>query len=519
MAVRIDNSLVERFAFLFKANRRSYGQFDPSLSGKRVVTVKGEFTIDHVVAHLHGDMGLGLVPIQDDNTCWWAAIDIDVHGPAGTPDVNIFEVERKATSLQLPLVICRSKSGGVHCYAFFKTPQPAAEVRLALGRCSAQLGFPNVEIFPKQVSLDPRWGERPLGNWINLPYFDIEQTNRYCVDGGKEVSFDYFLSLAEGRACTLEQFMRDALEEYAAGPPCIQRMLEAKIDEGGRNTALFQAAVFLKRAFPDDWRSRLDSFNRVAILTPVGQRELRQVGGSVSKREYRYKCREEPCAGFCNKDLCRTRTYGITSDDEKANEVPLIEKVEQVIATPVRWRLQVKGKEIELTTPELFDYPAVRRAVAERLLTLLPPLKKDEWDTYLREILAKTTVTEETTAESLMLERLQEFLGRIRLDRAETEDSRRSAILRGMPAYVRHEGIWFYAFKLTSFIEFLKRRKMLMVPDHQVHTILRRALGMSVHRRDKLWVVDRQVPSIWMVPESFMQTGDDVPPVTTKPEF
>ncbi len=518
MPVKIENSLVERFALLYRSNRRSYGQFDPSPSGKRVITVRGDFTIDHVVAHLHGEMGLGLVPIQDDNTCWWAAIDIDVHGPAGSPDVNIEEIERKVAAMQLPLVVCRSKSGGVHCYVFFKEPQPAPDVRMTMGRWAAQLGYPRSEIFPKQSNMDPRGDSRPLGNWINLPYFDVEQTNRYCVDGGKEVSFDYFLALAEGKACTLAQFVQDAAQEYASGPPCLQRMFENKVDEGSRNTAAFQAAVFLKRAFPDDWRARLDSFNRLAFLTPLGVRELRQIGGSVSKRDYRYKCREEPCAGLCNKDLCKTRSHGITPDDEKANDVPLIEKVEQIIATPVRWRLVVRGKDIELTTAELFDYPAVRRAVAERLLTLLPPLKKDDWDVYLREILAKTTVTEEMTAESLMAERLKDFLRRIRTDRDETEDNRRSAILRGMPAYVNHDGVWLFAFKLTDFIEFLKRKKMLSVPDHQVHTVLRRALGDVVHRREKLWVVNRPVHSVWVVPETFL-SEPEIPAIKHTPEY
>lgn len=518
MPVTIENSLVERFARLFNSNTRSYGQFDPSLSGKRVVTVRGGFNIDHVVAHLHGDMGLGLVPIMDDNTCWWAAIDIDVHGPAGSPDVNIMEIERKVATLQLPLIVCRSKSGGAHCYAFFREPQPAADVRSSMGRWAAQLGYGRAEIFPKQSNLDARGGERPLGNWINLPYFHVEETNRYCVDGGKEVSFDYFLSLAEGKACTLTQFLQDAVAEYAAGPPCIQKMFESKVDEGGRNTAVFQAAVFLKRAFPDDWRGRLDSFNRLALLSPLGPRELRQIGASVSKREYRYKCREEPCAGLCNRDLCKTRPQGITADDERANEVPLIESVQQVIATPVRWRLMVKGKEIELTTAELFDYAAVRRAVAERLLTLLPPLKKEDWDVYLREILAKTTVTEEMTAESLMSERLREFFRRIRTDREETEDNRRSALLRGMPAYVCHDGKWYYSFRLIDFIEFLKRKKMLTVPDHQVHTVLRRALGVHVERRDKLWVVNRTIHSIWMVPENFA-SDEEIPPIKPTVEY
>lgn len=518
-------ALVERFMRLYRGNGRSFGQYSPD-SKNKALTIKGTFTSQHVASHLAGDAGLGVVPIMDDGKVWWSAIDIDVHGPAGSPNVDIMAIEQKIARLELPLVVCRSKSGGVHAYVFFSEPQEAASARLMLTRWSTQLGFPGAEVFPKQSTMSPRKGESelPLGNWLNLPYYDFENTDRYCVDGGKQVNIDYFLTLAEARRCTLGLYELATQTEYDPGPPCLQKMLEVKVDEGSRNTAIFQAAVYLKRAFPDsDWRQRLDLFNRQALSNPLGQREVRQIASSVNKREYQYKCREEPCRTMCNRDLCKTRAFGITDKDERANEVPPIDKVQQIIATPMRWILTIKGQQIELTTPALFNYDSVRQAVFEKLHMVLPMMKKQEWDVFLRELCANIEVVEEMTIEEMVRQRAVEFCRRIKADPNVPEDIRRDNLLRGLPAYISiatpgdTTREWFYAFKLLDFIEYLKRKKALMVPEHQISTLLSRAVGTG-NKRSKLRVGAHMLTNVWCLPPDVV-TESDIPIYNNTPEY
>lgn len=533
----VEQEDIDRFLALFKGNSRSFGVFSPNAKVK-MTTVRNQYSPEHVRSHLEGELGLGMVPILDDDTCWWAAIDIDIHGPNGVK-VDIQAIEQKITRSQIPLVVCRSKSGGAHCYLFLKEATPVGEVRSALTRWASAIGHPQAEIFPKQLTLAPPPGdsERPLGNWINLPYYDADQTERWAIDGGKQVTLEYFLEFAESRRTELKAPAEETSDDYMRGPPCIQKMLEDKVGEGGRNAAMFHTAVFLKRLAPEnsEWRKKAADFNASAFESPLDNREFRTILNSVSKRDYQYKCREEPCRSMCNKDLCRTREFGITDNDSAANEIPLFENVEQVIATPIRWRLTVKKQVIEVTTPELYSYDIVRQRVGEKLHIILPRIKSTEWDHYLREIMKSVRVTRETTIEDQVFAKLCEFLRRGRTDKARGEDDRRQDLQRGVPTLIAIAGaptfeagkvkkadddqkVWYYAFRVNDFIEYLRKKKSLPCPDHQIATMLYRVLGEDA-KRDKIRIGQgARVGNIWCVPESNVDL-EEVPVKIFKSEF
>lgn len=527
----IEDTDVERFASLFTGNKRSYGQFVKG-ARKESFTVHGEYTTEHIRSHLEGHVGLGLAPILDTNQCLWAAIDIDIHGP-NAQNVDLEKIEQQIERDKLPLIVARTKSGGAHCYLFLKEMTESARVRLMLTRWAAILGFPTAEIFPKQTTLDerPTDTDKPLGSWLNLPYYAAEETNRWALDGGRQVTFDYFLSLAEGKRIDLHEWEHGADIDYANGPPCLEEIRKSRIEEGNRNTAVFQAAVYLKRAFKEDWKSRLIEFNATALVTPLPQNELRTVMGSVHKRDYQYKCREEPCRSFCNKDACRKREFGITDKDSAANDIPLVDKVEKVITTPIRWDLTIKGQVVSVSTNELFNYEMVRQRVGEKLHLVLPRLKNQEWDLFLQEIMSKVTLKEEMTVEGLIFERLKDFLSRAKTDKNTSEEERRDDLRRGMPAYICLSRVafgksqklektgeaWHYAFKMMDFVEWLRRKKAMPVPDHQIHSHLSKLLGEDA-KRTKMRVGDAQIGNVWCMPEDMMEELK-IPDKTFESEF
>src|SRR5690606_4115987 len=162
--------LAERFAALFRGNDRSHGFFYPSNGGME--TVKKKITMSDFERHLSGKVGVGVVPIMDDDQCWFGAIDIDAHGD--TPDIELDELEEGIRENDLPLVLCRSKSGGAHLYVFMTEPVAAKTMRKVLSNWAGILGHAGVEIFPKQESLPESGGEKQLGNWINLCYFSAD---------------------------------------------------------------------------------------------------------------------------------------------------------------------------------------------------------------------------------------------------------------------------------------------------------------------------------------------------------
>jgi hypothetical protein len=307
--------------------------------------------------------------------------------------------------------------------------------------------------------------------------------------------------------------------------------------------AVFQAAVFLKRARPEEWKVKVREFNALALTKPLGDKELRQILASVNRKDYNYKCREEPCKSLCNRDLCRSREFGISESDSTANELPPFDHIEKVIATPVRWILHIKGMPVELTSMELFDFSAVRRAVYEKINLLLPRMKNEEWDLHLREIAGKAKTRFETTLEDVMFTKLCDFLRRAHQDRLVGEDERRKALLRGMPALISFSDTkykprgqidesgkldeigrrWYYAFQAKGFIDYMRQRKSLIVQEHQVHTILHKIFDHGVEdsfdtMRDKFRIGERTLRNVWCIPEDVV-ANETVPAKTFIPEY
>ena len=162
------------FSELFKGNEQSFGQWNPA-NGKSF-TAKHKAQPEDFEKHLSGKYGIGRVPIMSDSNCWWGAIDIDCHEE--NKFINLDLIAKTIFSKGLPLVPCRSKSGGAHCYIFLSEPVPAAILKKVMIKWAKDIGYGGSEIYPKQSELR----DNQLGNWINLPYFDAKNTNRYAVE-------------------------------------------------------------------------------------------------------------------------------------------------------------------------------------------------------------------------------------------------------------------------------------------------------------------------------------------------
>jgi hypothetical protein len=145
---------ITRFKAIFSGLDIAYGTYkiegsrgDGKQAGKAVVVRKPP-TDDLWVKHLEGvEPSLGIIPIRADSTCIWGCIDIDQYP---LDHKGLIEKIRK---LSLPLVVCRSKSGGAHAFIFTKNPVSAAMMQKCLQACAALLGESGREIFPKQSEI------------------------------------------------------------------------------------------------------------------------------------------------------------------------------------------------------------------------------------------------------------------------------------------------------------------------------------------------------------------------------
>src|ERR1035437_6751148 len=160
--------LAERFMGLFNGLQRAHGEY--TISGQKgakatgkAVTKKTPVTIELWDKHLKGTQGIGIIPIRDNSTVTFGAIDIDSYDGFEASALSV-----RITNNGWPLVICRSKSGGAHVYLFTAEDVPSRLLRLKLKQFAAAIGYPKAEIFPKQ---DEMHSPEDIGNWINMPYF------------------------------------------------------------------------------------------------------------------------------------------------------------------------------------------------------------------------------------------------------------------------------------------------------------------------------------------------------------
>lgn len=251
----------------------------------RALTVEGPATDDDWRMHLEGGPnGLGLIPLLDDgSSASWGAIDIDDHS------IDHPELEQRVRELGLPLRVCRSKSGGAHCYFFLVNPAPATLVVSALENWSSALGYPGEEIFPKQTERqnDENGKPRP-GNWINLPYGG-EWSTRYCIHQGVAISIDEFLELAlRNRASRSDLDIRIPINDQSTTPAMTPKARE------GRNGYLYSEGCRMQNRGHDEAviRSKLIALNAAAdpknhpnfVEGPLEQRELDGIVKQVLKQ-------------------------------------------------------------------------------------------------------------------------------------------------------------------------------------------------------------------------------------------
>ena len=167
-------SLAEEFSIRYAGLRQAYGTFtasdetreDGKASGKNI-TISKELSDKDLLKlwenHLSGRQSVGIVPIDEHNNCVWGAIDVDEY------QIDLKDLAVKIAKQKLPLVVCRSKSGGAHIYIFLTEPVAASMLQRKLRQVAAAIGYGQTEIFPKQTQLLLERGDR--GSTLNMPYF------------------------------------------------------------------------------------------------------------------------------------------------------------------------------------------------------------------------------------------------------------------------------------------------------------------------------------------------------------
>lgn len=305
---------------IFKGLESAYGQTkitnEIRSDGKAEVksfTIKKPVTDQLWEEHIKGsEPALGIVPINEDNECKWGCIDIDTY------PFDHKSLIKKIRELKLPLVVCRSKSGGAHVFCFIKEFVPAILMRNRLVQMASIIGHSKAEVFPKQNTIKAERGD--VGSFLNMPYHGGDSSVRHALnDDGEKLSmhgfFEYYeqhvISKAGLQGLQLTQNTKET-SDFPDGPPCLQTIAkQGAVSEGGRNNYLYNIGVYLKKVDPTGWENKIDSYNTEKFINPQLKRdEVTKTIQSLNKKDYDYKCKDSPICDFCNDKLCFTRKFG-----------------------------------------------------------------------------------------------------------------------------------------------------------------------------------------------------------------
>lgn len=495
-------SLAERFFELFAGMSRAYGTYDltnvqVTPNGKKKgqgKTIKAPVTVDLWEKHLAGEQHLGIIPIRDDSTCVWGCIDIDVYA-----DLDLNAIHKQLAQSKLPVVVCRSKSGGGHLFLFASEPIAAGLMMDRLKEIAGRLGHGTSEIFPAQSVVNADRGD--LGAWLNVPYFDGLKGMRYAIDGaGNALHPQAFLDYCESKKQPEKFFetpIRIETDALPEGPPCLQHLVHLGVPEGGRNTTLFNLAVYFKKASKteEEWQNKVLETNRDVFDPPLPNSEVQQVINAVLKKEYHYGCAKVPLATYCNSKLCRTRKHGVGGGDRSYVQIESIRKLD---TEPVIWFVNVGaegardgGGVLTVNTDDLMSPARFAKRVAESFLLIPAMPKTEDWLESVNKAMEKCEVI--PAAGGSVKDQLWDLIERFCVTQA-TEDL--SDIARDRPALMAGS---FY-FTPVALNKYLSRHGIKNVPQSELAALVVAKKG-DTESRPRL--PNKSRPRTWRIPDNF----------------
>ena len=384
---------VEKLMTLFRGSTKAHGiyteQLDKDPLKKKVkgkaLTVSMAPTLKKWIQHVTGEVGLGIIPINEENKCWWGVLDID-------GEVNHIQLQERIQALGLPLVVCYSKSRSAHCFLFLENSTDAESIRSILEEMASKLGVAGCEIFPKQNTLNVEKGD--LGNWLNMPYYNNTRKGVVLKDGKLvELELKDFLEYAYSKRLSDEDWKNlighiqkniDELEEVLEGaPPCIQYILKTQgICEGNRNKLMYNIAVYCKKRYSEEeFEDKAKEIHDKYAENPLSIRELNTIIDSVKGKDYRYQCKDSLLKQFCNSSICVERENGI----DFSTEIKTIKNATRILTTPPIYAVELeleaeRPSKVYVDTDQLFRQDLFRKACSEQLHKTFVPVSQKQWN-------------------------------------------------------------------------------------------------------------------------------------------
>jgi hypothetical protein len=416
---------IERFRNIFEGLDRAHGVTIVGESNGSGQKIKGKSFVKREMVtpelwlkHLQGTENLGIIPINDDNECKWGCIDIDFYA-----EFDHKKLINKIKILNLPLIVCRSKSGGAHVFLFSLNYVSAGVMQDKLNQIRSVLGYGGSEVFPKQRELKSK---DDTGNFLNLPYFNGDDTVRYAFDDeGEAASLEGFYKLYETKVVTADivESLKIKRPEtpYSDGPPCIELMAQH------------------------------------------------------DKKDWGYKCNDQPMCSLCDKKLCKSRKFGIGQEPI----FPSLTDLQVVNLEEPYYYMNVDGDRLYLDSAKHLANQTLFQEECIKQLRINPPtLKTGDWKKMTTVLLSNAEITEpaEGTGTKDILKNYLEDYCVNRIQKDDFED------LKNGGTYTK-EGFHYFVF--DNFFHNYLSRKHWKVPYQRTSQMLKDYFNCTTKRVGK----------------------------------
>ena len=381
--------MLDQFIEIFQGLDIAYGEYfldgsKDAVTGKekgRAITKRAPVTKELFQRHLNGEINLGVIPIRQDNTCYWGCIDVDKY------DLDYRVLLQTIRTKGYPLVPYRSKSGGIHLFLHVSTPIPAGDMIDKLSLLATDLGLSSCEIFPKQRKIMVH--KNDLGNWLNIPYQQAARTTRYALyDNGAGVPITDWYQWVKKYQLSIDQFNSIEIKnddiaesEFDQYPPCLQALIRNGCEGGYRNNALTAFATLAKKKNPDGWQKEVWDRNE-GFTEPLPSHEVQGLIKQYEKKDYAYKCSDLPMKNHCNAQLCKTLKFGI----DTASYVPKVDSFQRLKTNPPIYFLTIEKKSIELTGKQCNQQQLFAEALFDQADIVWQKLKDREFRQFLMQL-------------------------------------------------------------------------------------------------------------------------------------
>ena len=466
----------ERLFALFRGFSGAHGTYETEdfNPGKRKAeqkrttrTLRQPVTVDLWERHLAGQYHLGIITINEENNCWWAAIDIDDY------DIDHASLVGDLEGMGIPALVTRTKSGGAHVYLFFSEEISAREVMPRLRELAAALGRAESEVFPKQSRIATDL--QGMGNWMNMPYFGGDDGRNYAVGkDGRGLSVERFLRVAEESKLSHREFLNlrfmASAEGFEEAPPCLEYLYSTRsVKQGTQNNALFNFVVYAKKVKRDGWQELILEWNQKICQPAYDTHNLSDLMRRHEKKDYAYRCNDVPCVNHCNVALCRTRKHGVGP----GGDAEIIDSISILDSNPPLYYVTMKtGEIVECDVTALLSPRRFRELSTSQHHLILPSYKEDTWLKQVQRCI-ETAVRIEVPEEVGIEGQFGELLERFCTDQHSGDSP--DTLIMGRPwKDDERRVVWF---RFRDLREFLSRNKFDKMRDVQVHERIKKMGG------------------------------------------